>query len=76
MSHVTLFLPASAVAGQQVFEVVLLPLVVLIKLQKQEKHCINPPYQGLTYCVYQLLVRYDILAASDCLCSASTASAT
>ena len=38
------FLPASAVAGQQVFEVVLL-LLLLIKLQKQEKHCINSQKQ-------------------------------
>ena len=33
-SVVHLFLPASAVAGQQVFEVVVVVVVLLIKLQK------------------------------------------
>ena len=68
-----MFLPASAVAGQQVFEVVvvLLLLLLLIKLQKQEKHCINCQKQlifhrAAIFCI--LLICFSCLVYLCFLC--------
>ena len=65
-----MFLPASAVAGQQVFEVVVV-LLLLIKLQKQEKHCINCQKQlifhrAAIFCI--LLICFSCLVFLCFLC--------